>query len=193
MIDGFVRLLLFQKVPWESWKQWKTSLVRVITLVCTDNSMLRFKFRFRQNKKQAMIWSSGTVSQHLKDKFWRFGFSEASPRATWSVIYVYFCDVDFVALVKRHNRTCCEPRGRFRQGQFYHNRLRITSLRRSSSDHSIDAARPLLRSGTGGRYWSIYAADRRPGCSKPAARRCCCRSTGQTDRRTPCRYVDAYR
>jgi len=57
----------------------------------------------------------------------------------------------------------------------------ITSLRRSSSDHSIDAARSLLRSG----------------CNKAAVRHCCYPSTGQTDRQTDrqtlYRYIDVYR
>ena len=44
-------------------------------------------------------------------------------------------------------------------------------MRRSSSDHSTDAARSLLRS----------ACRRRPRCGNAATRRCCYRSTGQTD------------
>jgi len=45
----------------------------------------------------------------------------------------------------------------------------ITILRRSSSDHSVDAAHSLQR--------------RRPGCGgKASARRCCYRSMGQTDK-----------
>jgi len=35
--------------------------------------------------------------------------------------------------------------------------------------------------------------DRWPVCSKPAARRCRCRSTGQTDGKTSYRYLDAHR
>jgi len=45
-----------------------------------------------------------------------------------------------------------------------------------------------LQSGPGGR-WQLWINI----CGKPAARRCCCRSTGQTDGRTPYRYTDAYR
>ena len=52
------------------------------------------------------------------------------------------------------------------------------SQRRSSSDHGIDAARSLQRSGAGGLQISIDIYRRRPGCGKAAARRCCCRSTG---------------
>jgi len=40
------------------------------------------------------------------------------------------------------------------------------------------------------RQISVDTCRRRPySCGKPAARRCCCRSTGQTDRRTPYRYI----
>ena len=46
--------------------------------------------------------------------------------------------------------------------------------------------------------WTLAAArapaaiDRQPACSKPAARRCRCRSTGQTDARTDGRTPDRY-
>ena len=54
-----------------------------------------------------------------------------------------------------------------------------TSLHRSFSGHSTDAARsPLPR-----RQISINIRRRRPSCDKAAARRYC-RSTGQTDGRT---------
>jgi len=70
-----------------------------------------------------------------------------------------------------------------RTGQLY----LAANLRRSSSDRSVNAARSLLHSGAGGRYRSIRAAGARAAAKLPAvcrtARRCCCRSTGQTDGR----------
>ena len=87
-----------------------------------------------------------------------------------------------------------------RSPQFAPRRARLQQNKSASTlvpRTAADAARSALGcwrqiAGTRRRQLSTDICRPRPSCSTPTARRGCCRSTRQTERRTPYRYTDAY-